>query len=317
MRLKQRERGTRLLVSILIGVLFAAAAVAGSTPASDDKITAEQILTKHLESIGTAEARAAITSRLELGTVTSTLLIGGSGQIKGNAVIASTGSKCLFGAVFTNQEYPHDKMAFNGKQLTIAELSPGNYSRLASFFKRYEMPFREGLFTGTLSSTWPLLNKADWNSTFKYAGTRKIDGHEVYVLKYQAKNDAGLKTSLYFDAETFRHVRTEYERHQTQQMPTQPGVTQQQGDAIVKMIEEFSDFKTEGGLTLPHRYKLQLSLESLKERFLQDWDFTLTKFVFNRPMADDEFDAKSPAQARGGRLGGVPLTVADQLFLLL
>ncbi|MEK6335071.1 MAG: hypothetical protein AABM67_08990, partial [Acidobacteriota bacterium] len=102
---------------------------------------------------------------------------------------------------------------------------------------------------------------------------------------------SGLKTKLYFDAETFHHVRTEYEKRQVQEMVTQPGVTQQQGDSLTKVIEDFSDFKTESGLTLPHTYKLQLSIESLRRRVLQDWEFKLSQFAFNKTLDKKQFDA--------------------------
>jgi len=75
-------------------------------------------------------------------------------------------------------------------------------------------------------------------------------------------------------------------------MPSGPGVTQQQGDAITKLVEEFSDFKTQAGLTFPHTYKLQLSVEALNRRALQDWIFTLTQFSFNREIDDTEFDVR-------------------------
>jgi hypothetical protein len=108
-----------------------------------------------------------------------------------------------------------------------------------------------------------------------------------------------LKTRLYFDAENFRHIRTEYERRMVQQMPDQPSVTQQQGDAITRLTEDFADFSEEGGLTLPHTYKLTLSIESNTRRALQDWLFTLTKFDFTQQIPDSEFDVttstKKPA----------------------
>ena len=43
---------------------------------------------------------------------------------------------------------------------------------------------------------------------------------------------------------------------------------------------------------LPHTYKLQLSIESLKRRTLQDWVFTLKQFNFTRQIEDAEFDVR-------------------------
>ncbi|MGI8734990.1 MAG: hypothetical protein ACR2LM_17015 [Pyrinomonadaceae bacterium] len=258
-----------------------------------DDLTSEQVIARHLDSIGSPEARSSVTSRVILGTVLATARVGGTGQAQGQAVLASRGANSLIGMVFAVPNYPHEKMGYDGKKLTVAELTPGVRSELGKFFMAHEMPFREGLLAGTLSTAWPLLNVTSRKAVLKYDGTKKLEGRRLFVLRYETKNDSGLKTKLYFDAETFRHVRTEYEHRIIQQMANQPGVTQQQGDSITKLVEEFSDFRTEGGLTLPHSYKLQLSIEMLSRRILQDWTLTLSQFIANRTLPDKEFDVTS------------------------
>jgi hypothetical protein len=255
-------------------------------------MTPEEVLAKHLESIGTANARANIKSRIILGTAIGTFRIGGSGSSQGGSVMASQGTRSLIAIIYGNKEYPYEKMGFDGRTVSVADLKPGIHSTLGKFFMQHEFPLREGLLGGTLSAAWPLLAMSTKDAKLKYAGTRKLDDRKVHVLEYDSKNNSGLKTTLFFDAETFRHLRTEYEKKQVQQMPTGPSMTQQQGDAITKLVEEFSDFKTEAGLTFPHTYKLQLSVESLNRRALQDWIFTLTQFSFNREIDDSEFDVR-------------------------
>jgi len=259
----------------------------------EDDLTSEQVVAKHLDSIGSAEARAAVKSRVILSTALATARIGGSGQAEGQAVLASQGQKSLVGMAFTVPNYPHEKMGYDGKKLTVAELTPGSRSELGKFFMAHEMPFRDGLLTGTLSTAWPLLNMPSGKFALKFEGTKKVQGHKMYVLRYETRNDSGLKTRLYFDAETFRHVRTEYEDRIIQQMADQPGRTQKQGDSITKLVEEFSDFKTVDGLTLPHSYKLQLSVETLGRRILLDWTLAFSQFVANRTLDDKEFDVVS------------------------
>lgn len=277
--------------TIGVVLLLAATITTSFTVTSNaDNITLPEVLSRHLDSIGSPQARAAVKSRVILGTALVTFRIGGKGQAEGRAVLASQGDKSLVGISFEVPEYPHENMGFDGKNLSVADLTPGVRSTLGKFFMAHEMPFREGLLAGTLSAAWPLSDMASRKATLKYEGTKKIDGRQLHVVRYDAKNDSGLKTKLYFDAETFRHVRTEYEQRLVQQMVTQPGVTQQQGDSITKLTEEFSDFKTEGGLILPHSYKLQLSIESLNRRVLQDWSFALSQFVFNKTIDQKQFD---------------------------
>src|ERR1044071_2198138 len=285
----------QLSVACLLAVFLLTTSIPTTTTATPapQKMTAEEVVAKHLESIGTAEARAATKSHVILGTAIGTFRLGGTGSSEGGSVMASQGNKSLIAIVYGKAEYPYEKMGFDGDTLTVGEIKPGIRSTLAKFFMAHEMPFREGLMAGTLSAAWPLLNMANMTAKLKYAGTKKIEGQKVHVLEYRPKNDTGLKTTLYFDEETFRHVRTEYEQRLTQQMPSEPSVTQAQNEAITKLIEEYSNFKEEKGLMLPHTYKIQLSIEALNRRALQDWVFTLTQFSFDRDLDASQFDVRS------------------------
>jgi hypothetical protein len=283
---------TRLAIICAFALIMSAFATVPQAKTSLDKMKPEEVVAKHLESIGTAEARAKIKSRIVLGNAVGTFRVGGVGTSQGGAVMASQGTRSLIAIIYGNKEYPYEKLGFDGKAVTVADLKPGVHSTLGKFFMQYEMPLRDGLLGGTLSAAWPLLNLSASDAKLKYAGTKKLGDRKVHVLEYEGKNNTGLKTTLFFDADTFQHVRTEYERRLPQQMPSGPSITQQQGDAITKLVEEFSDFKTESGLNLPHTYKLQLSIESLNERRLQDWVFTLATFNFNREIEDSQFDVR-------------------------
>lgn len=276
--------------------LTSSAAAAPPGPVAD-KMKVEEVIAKHLASIGTPEARVAVKSRIIQGTTQATFRVGGTGAAQGGSVLASTGDKSLVSVVYGNAEYPFERVGFDGKRVTVSEVRPGQRSTVGRFFMQHEMLLREGLLGGTLNSAWPLLDVTAKNPKLKYDGTKKINNRETHVIKYEARKGSGLQVRLFFDAETFQHVRSEYEYRQIQQMPDQPSVTQQQGDSITKFIEEFSDYRTEGGLTLPHTYKFQLSVESLNRRALQDWEFTLTKFTFNQPIDDKEFDVTTSTKS--------------------
>jgi hypothetical protein len=284
---------------VLLSLSLIAPLSSVTRPVVADKMKPEEVVAKHLDSIGTAAARAAAKSRIIQGTTLATFRIGGTGQAAGGSVLASAGNRSLVSVVFNNSDYPFERVGYDGKRVTVGELKPGIRSTLGKFFQQYEMPLKEGLLGGVLSTSWPLYDMTGRSAKLKYSGMKEIEKKKVHVLEYDAKDDAGLKTRLYFDAETFRHVRTEYERRMVQQMPDQPSVTQQQGDAITRLTEDFTDFSEEGGLTLPHTYKLTLSIESNTRRALQDWVFTLTKFAFNQQIPDSEFDVttstKKPA----------------------
>jgi hypothetical protein len=279
----------------LTAFVFIAAIVASGIPAvtvsAQEKLKVEDVVAKHLEALGSAEARNK--SRIIQGTAVGTFRLGGSGTAEGGAVIASQDVKSLFSIVFGSTEYPYERVGYDGKIVTTGELTPGVRSQLGIFFMRHDMPIREGLLGGVLSTAWPLLDVSGRNPKLKYSGIKKVGDRKAYALTYEGKNSGGLKTTLFFDSETFRHIRTEYEKRQIQLMPDQPSVTQQQGDSVSKLTEEFADFKEEGGLMLPHQYKITLSVETLNRRVLQDFVFNLAQFSFNQKIDDSQFDVRT------------------------
>ncbi len=280
------SRFTKVSIFIVMLALFTplqSALMAG------EKLKPEEVISKHLEAIGSQEARNGVQSRIILGMASSTLQVGGNGKIDGGAVMASEGAKNLIGMTFGAPIYPHDKMAFDGKDFTVSNLKPGVRSSLGKFLLAYNVIFREGLMGGTLSTAWPLLDLTAKNPKLEYGGVKKINGREAHQLKYRPRKDAGLEIALFFDTDTFQHIQTQYQKTFTSLATDQPGITDKRGQSLLKLVEEFSDFKAENGLTLPHNYKLKLTIETENTSYYQDWDLNLTKFVFNRPLDAKEF----------------------------
>jgi hypothetical protein len=55
------------------------------------------------------------------------------------------------------------------------------------------------------------------------------------------------------------------------------------------MVEEFSGFKNEAGLTLPHIDKIKLMVDSKGATFLADWELTLTSITFKERNEPNSF----------------------------
>jgi len=263
-----------------------------ATPAAfAQKLTAEQVIAKHLESLGSAEARASVKSRVIQGTVLATVRIGGGGELKGGAVMASQGPMSLIGLIFGTQDYGNEKMAFDGNKLTLGELRPGTRTRLGGFFLTHDIIFKEGLIGGALSASWPLLDVAGHNPKLRYSGTKKIDGRQAHVIEYEPRSGGNLDIKLFFDAETFQHVRTEYFQEFLAPTVSRPEIAAGQQGTRLKFTEDFSDYRKEGALTLPHTYKMQLTFESERNPLLQDWVVSLNQFLFNKQLDVKQFNA--------------------------
>ncbi len=258
-----------------------------------DKIKPEDLVAKHLESIGTAASRSSVTTRIIAGTSQVIFRTPPPGQATGRAVMASEGNKSLIGMSFQSPVYPREELGFNGNSFIAAYVTPGIRSSLGGFLMTHDLIFKQGLMGGTLSSAWPLLDLNARGPQLEYAGTRKVGNRTLHELKYLPRGGSDLQIKLFFDQETFTHVRTEYERVIAAPTGDRAYANVQEREVRYKMVEEFSDFKKEGELTLPHTYKINLAVDSQNGTFLADWMITLTQFSFNQKIDPRSFSIGS------------------------
>ena len=296
-----QNESRRLLVAFLI--LFVIAGVAGArVPNPPQKMKPEEVVARHLASIGTAEDLAAAKTRIMTGQDNARLKLSGTiREVTGPAQFASDGNKVLLAMVFNSTNYPYEKVAYDGQKLTVAGLPTGGRPPLANFLMSQEVVVKHGLFGGVLSSAWPLISLDPEKAKLSYAGTDKINGRAVYELKYVPKKGE-LKISLFFDAETFHHVRSEYQYTISARMGARPsssvsGPATDTGSQTLnryKLTEDFSDFQTTGKLTLPRVYKIQLVLEAQAQTL--DYTVEFSQFVFDQPIDPDAFNTSASSK---------------------
>ena len=261
------------------------------TPPSSvaEKMKPEEVVARHLESIGPAKARAAATTRIIAGTSQVFFRSPPPGQAAGRAVLASEGVKSLIGMSFRSPVYPREELGFDGNSFIAAYVTPGVRSSLGSFLMTHNLVFKQGLMGGTLSSAWPLLNLSIRDPRLEYTGTKKIENQTLHELKYFPRGGSDLQISLFFDQETFQHLRTEYERVIAAPTGDRGYLSGRGTETHYKLVEEFSEFKKEGELTLPHTYKIKLIIDGQGGTFLADWQLNLTQFSFNERIDPSSF----------------------------
>src|SRR6478672_2908731 len=288
------SRMRRLLLLLFTGIV---AAGLQARPA-DEKMAPTDVVAKHLDSIGSAEARARSHGTRIKGNAEVTVKLCGEGQVDGVVLLGSQGPMNVINMKFNTPAYPLESLVFDGKNFSASQFKPGSRTCLAQFFLTNDAIFKEGLIGGTLSESWPLLNLADKNPKLEYAGLKKVGDRQLHAIKYSPRKGSDLKILLFFEPETFRHVRSEYSRtiYATEQRriagggaTLPPEQRQQATPARIEAYEEFADFKPEAGLNLPHTYKFHLSVQSEVRPAVVDWVFNLTDFVFDAPLNPAEF----------------------------
>jgi hypothetical protein len=258
------------------------------------KLKIDELVSKHLEAIGAVETRESNKTRIISGTVVVTFRVPGTGQVGGRVVLASEGAKNLLGMVFDNSvNSSQEQLAFDGNDVSGSYIRPGARSTLGDFVLTHKAILRQGLIGGVLSQAWPLFDLAGRKAKLEMSGTKKIGDREAYQVKYYPSGGSDLRISLFFDTETFQHVRTEYNRTVAAQIGATPETSSRQSETRYKMVEDFSDFRKEGGLTLPHKSTIELEVSSQRGSFKAQWDMTLSQFDFNQKIDPATFKIES------------------------
>jgi hypothetical protein len=260
-------------------------ALSGSVVSSDKsgKFSADEIVAKHLEAIGTPEARSATKSRSGEGTVEFNELVTGRVHLPGTAAFLSQDHKVKWAFRFGAAEYPGEQLVFDGRAVHVAPIGGGNNSRLGNFILDHAEVLREGLWGGALSGGWSLLDVSASGAKLKSLGSKKLDGRDLYDVSYVPKGGGNnqLGIHLYFEPTTFRHVLTVYRFTGTQGPGNDPGADGIAGEVVTVVEERFDDFHTTDGITLPAQWEIRLRIEPSKG-FEYQWKVDFTKLEHNR-----------------------------------
>ncbi len=281
--------GIRVFGIVSILSLFIFGVFAKPPAINKDKMKAEELITKHLESIGSAEARKGLQSIMAIGTSNAVFKGRGTGIASGRVVLTSQAEKNMIGMRFNNADYQFERMGYDGKSFTVGYRTPGVRSLLGSFLLVNKKTFKRGLMGGILSTSWELYNYDRKRGKLKYSGKKKIGKIKLIWFGYSSKGGSDLRVSMFFDPVTFRHVRTEYKRVITSKLGTGVDNSAQQSESRYKMVEEFGDFRTKNGLTLPHKYNLYLEILTGNGSTSYNWKMTLQNFIFNQNYAQSDF----------------------------
>src|SRR5258707_5178455 len=136
-----RNRLRRLLSFASLLAIAGSLLLAASDKSSAQKLTPEEVVTRHLESIGSAKERGTVKTRIISGTSQVVFHTTPIGQAVGRAVLASDGVKNLIGMSFPSPVYPREELGFNGNSFIAAYSTPGARSSLGSFLMTHHLSF--------------------------------------------------------------------------------------------------------------------------------------------------------------------------------
>jgi hypothetical protein len=271
----------------------------------EEKLKPEEVVAKSLEALGTPEARAAAKTRVMNGAGSVEFLVKQTVRVDGTAQFASDAGRTRLDWTFGHSDYAAEQLVFDGKRVLVGDMRPGLRSPLAIFVNDYaQATLKEGLLGGVTNVGWPLLSGRKLR--LKYRGLEELRGKKVHVVRYESADGGRLHIDLGFDPQTYRHVITEYRLNVRGSLPLDysmsiPGSSAAsrggrvyvqtdigQTDIHWQVDEEFDDFRPVDGITLPHAYKLRLSLDS-KTTWVAEWKAQFSEVKQNQDLGDSVF----------------------------
>ena len=288
-------RKTLFSFSLLITAAIVLAGFTGPSVPASDKPKAEELVGKHLDALGSTEARTALKSLNVEGNLLTKFLRGGSGTAGGPFAMVSEGHRLIMQAKFDQPTYPGESYAFDGNKKTIGFIVPGQRSMLEDFLNNNGEVVQEGLIGGTLSTAWPLYDWQSRNAKLDVDGLKKVDGKELFRVTYHPRHGTGdLKIYLFFEPETFRHVKTIY----TQQSQGQMGSSIDRGSvggvggagSNLTMEEDFGGFTKVNKLMLPTQWTIKYNQEGVGSgSSMVEFDWNISKIVANPDISGVSF----------------------------
>lgn len=280
-------------LALLALILFIPALVNVVSAQDKTKLKAEDILVKHIESIGSSASITASVNRKIEGTATVRNVRVPKATLTGGAFLAcAAGKQVTLMAFQANNpgDYIGERINFDGKKLEIPFVTASERSPTGRFIYEYPEISKGHIFGGALFSSWALLDSAKV-SKFELQGKEKIDGIETYKMKFVPKGGTSLTIRMFFDATTFRHVRTEYTRTET--AGTIRSDEGRLNENRYKLIEDFSEFIKVNDLMLPTGYKVTYRFETAQRANEFEWVMKLTRFGFDPAHEPEIFAQKN------------------------
>lgn len=265
--------------TIVLGLLVATRP-AGS---QDAKLKPEQLIARHLDSIAPAATLKELKTITTVGAAHVEYRVGGKVSFDGDGNLLSAGTSSRLALRFGAKEYPGEGFVSDGSKVLVTQISPDNRSQLGQFIFENDFLLKEGLLFGSLSSAWALHHVAAKQPRLEVTGIKSVNGRSLWEMKYTPKKgNPAIQTYLYFDSETFRHVRSQYRSEFVS--PEFQNIDSNALKSHYTLTEDFDDFSDVEGLTLPHSYKIDLVIDSRSKEFAGSWTYAVKQAVRNQVL---------------------------------
>jgi len=250
--------------------LFVSANITGS--GDKQSLSATEIINKHLAAIGGQETLGKLKSRMAIGTVKK--------ENEPVAPMAIASEPNRLSALYRFQEFDW-RFIYDGKKADNRPMLPRQLSVVRD--KYLEMT-ASGLMFNDISLFNILSEVGTDNVQFVAKGLKKLAGRSTYVVEAKRTNSKPMR--LYFDAETFMWVRTDYGTVDIRKPQTNSGnlndvVNRSEDDVAVDFYIETSDFRIVDGVKLPFQFEQVATAPILRQKMVGTITGSIKEYLHN------------------------------------
>ncbi|MGI8835426.1 MAG: hypothetical protein ACR2H4_02170 [Pyrinomonadaceae bacterium] len=254
----------------LLLLLLLVASLVTAVGQGEKKLTADEIISKHLEAIGGREALARFKTRVAVGTVRK------ESEPEGPLAVMSEPKRL---SVFYGFRDFDVRMVYDGSNAFIRPAMPRG---IANITDKYHQILASGLMFNDMSLYNLVSASKAGELKLEEKGMKKIGNRPAYIV--QVKPLKGSAVKLYFDAENFMWIRTEYGSASVSREIgsfTNDIVNQGGSETTVDFYIETSDFREVDGVKLPFKFVQVVTSPILRQKAVGTIAGTIREYMHN------------------------------------
>lgn len=278
------------MIAIKSLIFGAVMLVACSSAVSAQDLSPQEILSKHLAALGPKETRAGVSTLMAIGNSdfeTNAPAVKGYGR----AIVVSDPTNLYWVISLNSKQYPFEKVGYFRGKPNLPFMDSGRRSLLGAFLSEHSKVLESGLFGGSMSLRWAMLHLEKSKARLTSGADKTINGKKAFGIIFypgSGSSSSEFTMKLYFDAETFLHVRSEFRREIPAKNPVF-GRANQIASSTLSLTEQFSDFKSVDGLVLPFVYRVDFESNSNSSDHKSSWGIKVEQYAINQKLTADFF----------------------------